>query len=390
MAFPQTRRSVVLAVRSADPEERARALDVLVAAYWRPVFRHVRGRWREDEEDARDLAQGFFAAALEKGWLARFDPARGKFRTYLLTCLDGYVAKERRAGRRLKRGGRRHVRAARGDRRGRRDAGSCPSRTAPTSRPSSSGSGRGASSRSRSSRSAARCAGTGKAVAFALFERYDIEGAEAADRPSYAAARRRARPAGHPGHEPPALGEAGAAGGRARQAPRDHGQRGGVPRGGAGPPRGGGPVKELGDRALDHLREVAQRPDLSGTRYELGRGAGSRRDGRRLRRARPRARARGGAQGRGGRDGRPGDGRPAAARGADHRPPRAPRHRARARRGDAPRRPGLLRDEARDAGSGSTRMVARGRRRSASGSGSSCGSASRSPSPTPTASSTAT
>jgi serine/threonine protein kinase len=29
-------------------------------------------------------------------------------------------------------------------------------------------------------------------------------------------------------------------------------------------------VKELSDRALDHLREVAQRPDLSGTRYELG------------------------------------------------------------------------------------------------------------------------
>jgi len=29
-------------------------------------------------------------------------------------------------------------------------------------------------------------------------------------------------------------------------------------------------VKELSDRALEHLREVAQRPDLSGTRYELG------------------------------------------------------------------------------------------------------------------------
>jgi serine/threonine-protein kinase len=29
-------------------------------------------------------------------------------------------------------------------------------------------------------------------------------------------------------------------------------------------------VRELGDRALDHLREVAQRPDFSGTRYELG------------------------------------------------------------------------------------------------------------------------
>jgi hypothetical protein len=102
---PQTHHSVVLAARSANPEERARALDALFAAYWRPVHRHIATRWRQGDEDSRDLAQGFFAAALEKGWLARFDPARGRFWTYLLACLDGFVAKERRARRRLKRGG---------------------------------------------------------------------------------------------------------------------------------------------------------------------------------------------------------------------------------------------------------------------------------------------
>ena len=35
-----------------------------------------------------------------------------------------------------------------------------------------------------------RCRGTRKELAFALFERYDLEGAEAAERPSYAAPRR--------------------------------------------------------------------------------------------------------------------------------------------------------------------------------------------------------
>jgi hypothetical protein len=105
VAFPQTHRSVVLAVRSGNPKKRARALEAVIAAYWRPVQRHVATRWRESDEDSRDFAQGFFAAVLEKGWLARFEPERGRFRTYLLTCLDGYVAKERRAGRRLKRGG---------------------------------------------------------------------------------------------------------------------------------------------------------------------------------------------------------------------------------------------------------------------------------------------
>ena len=47
-------------------------------------------------------------------------------------------------------------------------------------------------------------------------------------------------------------------------------------------------------------------PDLDGTRYELGPGAGARRHGRRLLRPRPRARPRGGAQGPGHRGGRPG------------------------------------------------------------------------------------
>jgi RNA polymerase sigma factor (sigma-70 family) len=185
MAFPQTHRSVVLAVRSASPEERARALDVLVEAYWRPVFRHVRVRWRQDDEDARDLAQGFFAAALEKGWLAKFDPGRGKFRTYLLTCLDGFVAKERRAGRRLKRGG---------------DASFVPLETTgedgeTRELPLPDGSDLEAQFQREWARSLfslsveslrARCARTGREVAFTLFERYDIEGAEAPDRPSYA------------------------------------------------------------------------------------------------------------------------------------------------------------------------------------------------------------
>ncbi|HEX9186071.1 MAG TPA: sigma-70 family RNA polymerase sigma factor [Vicinamibacteria bacterium] len=176
---------MVLAVRSGDAAERARALDVLVEAYWRPVFRHVRARWRADDEDARDLAQGFFAAALEKGWLERFDPARGRFRTYLLTCLDGFVAKEKRAGRRLKRGG---------------EAAFVPLEETgddgePRERPLADGTDIEAEFQREWARSLfalaveslrARCEGTARAVAFALFERYDIEGADAPERPSYA------------------------------------------------------------------------------------------------------------------------------------------------------------------------------------------------------------
>jgi DNA-directed RNA polymerase specialized sigma24 family protein len=185
VAFPETHRSVVLAVRSANPEERARALDALVAAYWRPVQRHVAVRWRESDEDSRDLAQGFFASALEKGWLARFDPARGRFRTYLLACLDGFVAKERRARRRLKRGGGAFVVPLE----------STGEDGETLELPIADGTDLEAQFQREWARSLfalavealrRRCVGTGKAVAFALFERYDIEGADGPDRPSYA------------------------------------------------------------------------------------------------------------------------------------------------------------------------------------------------------------
>lgn len=40
--FPTTRRTVVAAMRSGDETERARALDTLVAAYWKPVYKYLR------------------------------------------------------------------------------------------------------------------------------------------------------------------------------------------------------------------------------------------------------------------------------------------------------------------------------------------------------------
>ena len=185
MAFPQTHRSVVLAVRSGDKEERARALETVIAAYWRPVHRHLVMRRRESDEDARDLTQGFFAAALEKGWLARFDPGRGRFRTYLLACLDAYAAKERRARRRLKRGG---------------EAAFVPLETTgedgeARELPLADGSDLEAEFQREWARSLfalaveelrGRCDRSGRQVAFALFERYDVEGADDEERPSYA------------------------------------------------------------------------------------------------------------------------------------------------------------------------------------------------------------
>jgi RNA polymerase sigma factor (sigma-70 family) len=103
--FPQTRHSVVAAVRSDDDGERREAWSALVSAYWKPVYKHLRMQWRMDPERAGDATQEFFARAMEKGFFDRFDPGKARFRTFVRVCLDGFVGKEREAQRRLKRGG---------------------------------------------------------------------------------------------------------------------------------------------------------------------------------------------------------------------------------------------------------------------------------------------
>jgi DNA-directed RNA polymerase specialized sigma24 family protein len=189
LAFPPTRRSVVLAFRSPDPEERTRAFDALAQAYWGPVYKHLRARWGTSDEDAEDLAQGFFTAALEKGYFEGFDPVKGRFRTYLLTCLDAFSANDHRSRTRLKRGGRERF---------------VPLETAGADGGAlevSDGRELEADFQREWARSLfalaveslrGRCRGTAKEVAFELFEEFDLEGSDPPERPSYAelAARR--------------------------------------------------------------------------------------------------------------------------------------------------------------------------------------------------------
>jgi len=105
MRFPTTRRSAVFAARSEDAGERRQGFEALVAAYWKPVYKFIRLKWGCSADDAEDLTQGFFARAIEKQFFSNYQGEKGSFRTYLRTCLEGYVSNERKAAARLKRGG---------------------------------------------------------------------------------------------------------------------------------------------------------------------------------------------------------------------------------------------------------------------------------------------
>jgi RNA polymerase sigma-70 factor (ECF subfamily) len=102
--FPVTRHSVVLAARSAKPAERARALEAVIAVYWKPVYKHVRRKWGVNAEDAADFTQEFFTRLIEKEFLDSYDPLKGRLRTFLRTCVDRLFMNQSREAQRIKRG----------------------------------------------------------------------------------------------------------------------------------------------------------------------------------------------------------------------------------------------------------------------------------------------
>jgi len=103
--FPSTRFSLIEGVCSGNQQERERALDTLIGAYWRPVYKYIRLHWNKESDPAKDLTQEFFIHLIEKQLLHRFDPRRARLRTYLRVCVDGLVMNEDKAAQRVKRGG---------------------------------------------------------------------------------------------------------------------------------------------------------------------------------------------------------------------------------------------------------------------------------------------
>jgi len=106
--FKTTQWSAVLQVGAADEAQVQQALTRLCHSYWQPLYVYVRRRGHS-AEDAEDLTQEFFARILEKKWLERADPSRGRFRCFLLAMMNNFLANDWRRGQAAKRGGGRAV-----------------------------------------------------------------------------------------------------------------------------------------------------------------------------------------------------------------------------------------------------------------------------------------
>lgn len=104
--FDTTRWSMVLRARAGDADARA-ALESLCRIYRAPVLAYIRHRGYGGDA-AEDLTQSFFERFLEHTYHARADPARGRFRAFLLTAIKRFLINADEEAHAVKRGARMH------------------------------------------------------------------------------------------------------------------------------------------------------------------------------------------------------------------------------------------------------------------------------------------
>ncbi len=101
-AFPATHWSQLAALRAGVGAERTDILNFLIQRYWKPVYCYLR-RAGCGEEEAKDLVQDFFVFCLQRDFFDQADPARGRFRNFLLGSLQHFLANAQRAAHAQKR-----------------------------------------------------------------------------------------------------------------------------------------------------------------------------------------------------------------------------------------------------------------------------------------------
>ncbi len=104
-SFPPTRWSLLAAGPDRESGERRAAWEHLARRYLRPVAAYVRARGARDDEEARETAQDFFLWMLERSFLDKADPTRGRFRGFVKRSLVNFLHDRERRRRTVKRGG---------------------------------------------------------------------------------------------------------------------------------------------------------------------------------------------------------------------------------------------------------------------------------------------
>lgn len=103
-AFATTCWTQVLSARADGAPPAGEALARLCASYWPPLYAFLRRNGCNPEE-AEDLVQGFFEQFIVGDYLRDVSRDKGRFRSFLISCLKHYAANVRREGRTQRCGG---------------------------------------------------------------------------------------------------------------------------------------------------------------------------------------------------------------------------------------------------------------------------------------------
>lgn len=104
--FETTHWSIVLEAKTGQQPtgDWQTSLESLCSAYWFPLYAYLR-RKGYPPEDCQDLVQGFFGALIEKDFLKVVEPAKGRFRWFLMDAISKFAASWNAAKSAKKRGG---------------------------------------------------------------------------------------------------------------------------------------------------------------------------------------------------------------------------------------------------------------------------------------------
>ena len=92
-AFLTTQWSLIENIK-AEQDRNKTLINFLLRQYWKPVYCYLR-RKGYDNEQAKDLTQDFFhEVVLNRDMVGRADPARGRFRSFLLYALNEFLTKQ--------------------------------------------------------------------------------------------------------------------------------------------------------------------------------------------------------------------------------------------------------------------------------------------------------
>jgi DNA-directed RNA polymerase specialized sigma24 family protein len=95
-AFLTTHWSAIGKIAADGDTDNQALINELLKRYWKPVYCFLRHKGY-DNEPAKDLTQGFFQeVVLDRELIRRADQARGRFRTFLLSALEQYLARVHR------------------------------------------------------------------------------------------------------------------------------------------------------------------------------------------------------------------------------------------------------------------------------------------------------